>query len=103
MAPEIVPREFLLELVLEPRPLLHIVVLNAINLPAVAFKGTDRAQSQAIFAGILGTPLEEAAAAAATSEETVAQAQSPLLAGVGTVVELVVVTEDSVDVETGDV
>jgi len=51
-----------------------IVILNAINLPAVAFKGTDRVQSQAIRAGILGTPLEEAAAAAATSEETAAQA-----------------------------
>jgi hypothetical protein len=83
--------------------LLHIVVLNAINLPAVAFKGTDWAQSQAICAGIVGTPPEEAVAAAATSEETVAQAQSPLLAGVGTVVELVIVTEDSVDVEPGDV
>ena len=88
---------------MKQRGLLHIVVLNAINLPAVAFKGTDWAQSQAICAGILGTLLEEAAAAAATSEETVAQAQSSLLAGVGTVVELVAVTEDSVDVEPGDV
>jgi hypothetical protein len=74
MAPETAPREFLSELVLKQRPLLPIVVLNAINLPAVAFKGTDRVQSQAICARILGTPLEEAAAAAATSEETVAQA-----------------------------
>jgi hypothetical protein len=74
MAPETAPREFLSELTLKQWPLPHIVVLNVINLPAVAFKGTDWMQSQATFAGILGTPLEEAAAAAATSEETVAQA-----------------------------
>jgi hypothetical protein len=41
--------------------------------------------------------------AAATSEETVAQAQSSLLADANTVVELVVVTEDTADVELGDV
>ena len=76
------------------------VVLEAIHLPAVAFKGTDWRQSQAICAGILGTALAEAAEAAATSDETVAQAYSPLLVGVGTVVgtgiEVLAVTDDGV-------
>ena len=95
MALETAPREFLSELVLKQWLLPHIVVLNAINLPAVAFKGTDWTQCQATRGGILSTP--------PTSEETVAKAQSPLLADANTVVELVVVTEDTADVEPGDV
>jgi hypothetical protein len=84
VAPETAPREFLSELVLKQCLLPHIVVLNAINLPAVAFKGTDWTQFQATCGGILGTPLEEAAASRGNKRRNCCAGVVPLLAGVNT-------------------